>query len=103
MKVLVRTLLAGFAVWFTLPQASAAVTYSHFLNLGTNGTTTLMTAMTTDSAGNVYLTGSTNAGNFPTTSGVVQPALGLGTCSTVFDPHSPPLIAPCPDAFIIRS
>jgi hypothetical protein len=101
MRALVRTLLAGFAVWFTLPPASAAVIYSRFLNFGTTGNTTIA-AMTTDSAGNVYLTGNTNVTDFPVTSGVVQPVLGPGTCSTTFDPHSPPLIAPCPDAFIVK-
>jgi uncharacterized protein (TIGR03437 family) len=103
MKVLMRTLLTGLAVCFTLPPAYAAVTYSRFLNLGTNGyTNTTVTAMTTDVAGNVYLTGATSAANFPATSGVLQPVLGPGTCSYVFDPHSPPIMANCSDAFVIK-
>ena len=60
-----------------------------------------ISAMAADSAGNIYLTGSTSASVLPTTVGTVQPAYGGGTCSAL------PVIGggftfACPDAFVIK-
>ena len=60
-----------------------------------------ITALATDAAGNMYVTGFTSSGIFPTTAGVVQPDYGGGLCGG-------PLVnsvvqqGPCDDAFIVK-
>src|ERR1035438_2859719 len=84
-------LFAALFLSLTPSHASAAVTYSRLLNTGGAGST-FINAIAVDKSGNVYLTGSTTAADFQTTSGVVQPAIGPAVCYTVIDPHSPPEI-----------
>jgi uncharacterized protein (TIGR03437 family) len=61
--------------------------------------------MTTDAAGNIYLTGWTEEPGLPVTPGVVQPKFGGGSC-TYGSPGggtpTPPATFPCPDAFLIK-
>jgi len=57
--------------------------------------------MATDSAGNVYLTGSTDQ-FFASTPGVVQPNYSGGVCTFGSTPFSPPNNFPCPDAFVMK-
>jgi uncharacterized protein (TIGR03437 family) len=89
---------------FTPVLAMAAVNYTRILNTASTEfhVTTSITAMTADEAGNVYLTGTTNSPNFPTTAGSLQTALAPGTCTFIFDPHSPPIPYQCPDAFVVK-
>jgi uncharacterized protein (TIGR03437 family) len=58
-------------------------------------------AMTGDTAGNLYLTGSTPTSVLPTSAGVVQPVYAGGSCIRVSD-DMPPVSYPCPEAFVIK-
>src|ERR1700694_2328296 len=79
-------------------QAATGLVYSHVLpSLGAH-----ITAMTTDSAGNVYITGATQVFAFPATPGVVQPKFVGGDCSYAVLPGQPPQGFVCPDAFVIK-
>jgi len=79
-------------------QAATGLVYSHILPpLGVH-----ITAMTTDSAGNVYVTGSTQYSLFPATPGVVQTKFAGGDCSYPVLPGQPPQGFTCPDAFVIK-
>jgi uncharacterized protein (TIGR03437 family) len=82
-------------------QAATGPVYSHILpSLGAPNSTTI-TAMTTDSAGNVYAAGFTMNDAFPVTKGVVQPKFGSGLC--ILLPSSIPLnFTICPDAFVMK-
>ncbi len=74
------------------PTASALV-YSSYLG-GTGDTAALGVAV--DSSGNAYLTGTTNAGDFPATVGVAQHSLATASCSLAGKS------ATCPDAFVAK-
>jgi uncharacterized protein (TIGR03437 family) len=63
---------------------------------------TSITAMATDPAGNIYLTGWTDEPNLPVTAGVVQPNFAGGACSNGGSPFNPPQTFLCPDAFVIK-
>jgi uncharacterized protein (TIGR03437 family) len=79
---------------------AAGFSYSNILpSLGSPSSTTI-TAMTTDSAGNVYVTGYTMNEAFPVTPGVVQPKFAGGIC--LLSPSIPPNFTICPDAFVIK-
>lgn len=69
------------------PTGSALVFSTYFGGAGTD----LGTAITTDAAGSVYVTGATNSAAFPTQS-AFRSTLGGGTCGT----------AACPDAFVTK-
>ena len=59
-------------------------------------------AMATDPAGNIYVTGSTQSNVFFATSGAVQPAYGGGTCIPFGPPVAPKIPQPCSDAFVVK-
>jgi hypothetical protein len=67
--------------------------YSTFLGGTSAGSGNAVTAMAVDSSG-LYLTGTTNASNFPVTSGVIEPTLKCcsGTFVTKLDPTGQSLI-----------
>src|ERR1700676_3215334 len=74
--------------------------YSNILpSLGSPSSTTI-TAMTTDSAGSVYITGYTVNDAFPVTPGVVQQKFAGGIC--LLSPSIPLNFTICPDAFVIK-
>jgi len=54
--------------------------------------------MTSDAAGNIYLTGWTEEPSLPVTAGVVQSKFGGGGCSN--GPNTTPFT--CPDAFVVK-
>jgi uncharacterized protein (TIGR03437 family) len=56
--------------------------------------------MTTDPAGNVYVTGYTMNEAFPVTPGVVQPKFAGGIC--ILSPSIPLNFTICPDAFVVK-
>jgi uncharacterized protein (TIGR03437 family) len=62
----------------------------------------LVSAMTGDPAGNLYLTGQTQSSILPTTVKGVQPAYGGGTCVALSIGPGGPSDFPCPDAFVIK-
>ncbi len=74
------------------PGASAMV-YSSYLG-GTGDTAAIGVAV--DSSKNAYLTGTTNAADFPATLGVVQHSLATATCSLAGKSIT------CPDAFVAK-
>jgi beta-propeller repeat-containing protein len=74
------------------PTATALV-YSSYLG-GTGDTAAAGVAV--DSSGNAYLTGTTNAGDFPATAGVAQRSLATATCSLAG------YSVTCPDAFVAK-
>jgi len=74
------------------PTASALV-YSSYLG-GTGDTAALGVAV--DSSGNAYLTGTTNAADFPATAGVTQRSLASASCSLAGKSVT------CPDAFVAK-
>jgi len=57
-----------------------ALVYSSFLGGTGFGAETAMEGIAIDAAGNAYVTGSTDAENFPTTAGVIQPTAGERLC-----------------------
>jgi uncharacterized protein (TIGR03437 family) len=91
--------LAPFAlIVFSSPShAATGLFYSKILP----GSGATVAAMATDSAGNVYLTGST-VQYFTTTPGVVQPNFGGGSCNYGGSPFMPPTSFSCPDAFVMK-
>jgi uncharacterized protein (TIGR03437 family) len=62
----------------------------------------LVSAMATDPAGNIYLTGQASSSILPTTVGAVQPAYGGGTCEGFGTGPGGPFYFACPDAFVIK-
>jgi Beta-propeller repeat len=76
-----------------LNTTATVLLYSSYLG-GTGDTAALGVAV--DSLGNAYLTGATNASDFPASAGVPQRSLGGGTCSVGG------ASAPCPDAFVAK-
>ena len=74
-----------------------------FPSLG-NPSDTAVTAMTTDAAGNIYLTGWTEEPTLAVTPGVVQPKFSGGSCTNGNNgpnPTPPPTFT-CPDAFVVK-
>jgi uncharacterized protein (TIGR03437 family) len=85
-------------ILFSCPShAATGLLYSKILP----GSGVTIAAMATDSAGNVYLTGSTLQ-DFTVTPGVVQPNYGGGSCTYGGSPFNPPNEFPCPDAFVMK-
>ena len=76
--------------------AQKGLDYSRIFPLIGNAQDSAITAMATDSAGNVYLTGWTEELGLPTTPGVIQPTPGVGECTNGGAPSI------CPDAFVIK-
>jgi len=76
-----------------LNTTASALVYSSYLG-GTGDTAALGVAV--DSSGNAYLTGTTNASDFPATAGVAQHSLDTATCSLAGKS------VPCPDAFVAK-
>jgi hypothetical protein len=70
-------------------SAGAALVYSTYL--GGSGLDRAF-ALAVDGSGNAYLTGDTNAPDFPISGGALQPSMGGGTCGG----------APCADAFVAK-
>ncbi len=78
--------------------AQDGLVYSRiFPSLG-NVNDTAVTAMTSDAAGNIYLTGSTEEPSLPVTPGVVQPKFTGGGCTN--GPNTTPFT--CPDGFVVK-
>jgi uncharacterized protein (TIGR03437 family) len=97
-KLVTLLLLAG-----TASYANQGLQYSHILPFLGSLDSTMITAVTSDAAGNVYLAGSTENPAFPSTPGVVQPTLHDGSCqASAGSPFNPPPQFPCPDAFVIK-
>jgi hypothetical protein len=76
-----------------LSPGATALVYSSYLG-GTGDTAALGVAV--DSSGNAYLTGATNAADFPVTSGAAQQALATASCSLGGKAVN------CPDAFVAK-
>ncbi len=66
-----------------------------------DGQSTTIAALATDAAGNMYVTGFTSSGIFPTTAGVVQPDYGGGLCGGPLVNNYVQL-SPCDDAFVVK-
>ena len=100
-RILRGLLLIPFILSFEC-MAQNGLVYSHiFPSLGNQSA---ITAMVTDAAGNVYLTGWTEELAVPVTPGAVLPTAG-GTCtygSGNGNPFSTPQTFPCPNAFVIK-
>jgi uncharacterized protein (TIGR03437 family) len=97
---IIRGLLFFFLAIDTAHAAGPA--YSRIIpSLGSTSDTKI-TAVSTDAAGNVYLTGSTQSLSFPSTAGVVQPNWGGGSCNLGGSPFNPPPTFLCPDAFVVK-
>ncbi len=96
-----RALFWTLSCFLLLARAGATVTYSKLFSTGSYSATTVY-AMTSDASGNSYFVGTTNGIDFPTTPGVIQPALKLNQCSFIFDPHSPPIVRNCFDLFVVK-
>jgi uncharacterized protein (TIGR03437 family) len=82
-----------------------AVSYSEILPVITQGNLNsgLVKAVATDSAGNTYITGSTENAAFPVTAGALQTKGGGGTCTApTTNPQLPPITFPCDDAFLMK-
>ena len=99
-----RHILLSFAMC-AVCAAQDGLNYSRiFPSLGDRFDTSI-TAMTSDAAGNIYLTGWTEDQILPVTPGVVQPKFSGGNC-----PNGPPgdgtptqpSTFPCPDAFVVK-
>jgi len=60
----------------------------------------VVTAVTVDSAGNIWLTGKDNSGLVPVTPDAAQKQLVSSTCDTTFPPPVNP--TPCNDAFVVK-
>ena len=76
-----------------LNATATTLVYSSYLG-GTGDTAALGVAV--DSSKNAYLTGATNASDFPATAGVVQHSLATGNCSLAGKTIT------CPDAFVAK-
>ena len=76
-----------------LNATATALVYSSYLG-GTGDTAAL--GVTLDASGNAYLTGTTNASDFPATVGVAQHSLATATCSLAGKSVT------CPDAFVAK-
>jgi uncharacterized protein (TIGR03437 family) len=100
----VRQILLALAMCASC-AAQNGLNYSRiFPSLG-NRFDTSITAMTSDAAGNVYLTGWTEDQILPVTPGVVQPNFGGGNCSNGpvgGGSPSQPVTFTCPDAFVVK-
>jgi uncharacterized protein (TIGR03437 family) len=85
--------------------AQDGLDYSRILPIQGDQYVTAVTAMATDAAGNIYLTGWTNEDNIPVTAGVVQPKFTGGECSNGSlggGSPTPPQEFPCPTPFLIK-
>ena len=83
----------------SLHLSPAGISYSRLLSQGFGPSA--ITAMAVDRAGNVYLTGATEAAFFSTTPGVLQPKFGGGDCQTGIFPVAVQTFT-CSDAFVIK-
>jgi uncharacterized protein (TIGR03437 family) len=77
--------------------AQDGLDYSRILPIQGNLYDTAVTAVATDAAGNIYLTGWTDEPNIPITPGVVQPKFNGGVCA-----NGPTSQVPCPGPFLIK-
>lgn len=96
-------LFVVFAV-SALCLAQKGLDYSRIFPSIGNPNDAAITAMATDAAGNVYLTGWTEEPILPVTPGVVQPKFSGGDCTDGSggpNPTSPPTFS-CPDAFVMK-
>ncbi len=91
-------LLLAMAIGTAAAQSSPATVPVVF---ALDGQSTTITALATDAAGNMYVTGFTSSGIFPTTAGVVQPDYGGGLCPGPLVNNYVQL-SPCNDAFIVK-
>jgi uncharacterized protein (TIGR03437 family) len=85
--------------------AQDGLVYSRILPLLGSQNDTAITAMTSDAAGNIYLTGWTEEPGLPVTAGVVQPKFSGGSCtngSPGGGTPTPPPTFTCPDAFVVK-
>src|ERR1019366_10270136 len=81
-----RSLVAGLCLLLSpsyshgLPpaQPAAAPQYQQLFSLPAG--VAIVSGMTVDAAGNIYLVGSTESASLPTSPGAFQPAYGGGTC-----------------------
>jgi hypothetical protein len=85
---------AGDKVFVTkLNPTGTALVYSTFLGGGDDQDAS---DIHVDSAGNAYVTGTTDSTDFPTTPGAFRTALAPGNCGTASAPNA------CPDAFVTK-
>ena len=98
------------ALYFAFMRAASLLLFLAPLAIAANQPTftfavpsnTTVTAMTVDSAGNTYLTGSTSSTSFPATAGALQTQFSGGICDVVPAFHGGQLMFPCTDAFVIK-
>jgi uncharacterized protein (TIGR03437 family) len=87
--------LLGHGTVSAAPGAGPVLSYATFLGGGTGGTYTSVGAATTDSQGNVFITGSTDGG-VPTTPGSYHPQFIGGAC------YGAGQTFPCTDVFVAK-